>query len=314
MSKVSVSKKEKDYCLKDLKYKLVISLTSYPARINTINQTIESLLNQTIKPQKIVLWLAKEQFPNKEEDLPKQLLDLVNNNFNFFIEYCDDIKSYKKLIPALKEYSDSIIVTADDDLIYEKDWLEKLYKAYEKEPKMIHCHRAHRILFDKKKQIKPYIKWKFEISNVKPSFNNFLTGVGGVLYPPNVLHPDIFKGEVFKDLAPMADDIWFWAMAVLNNTKINVIKNNCKVLEYVEGTQEDCLWATNRTGKNDEQLKNVLNRYPEILEKLDKRIFIPSLDFKEFLQQIFSIKNVRKNNVKHKIITILGIKIKIMEK
>lgn len=288
---------------------IIVSLTSYPARINKVEKTIKSLLNQTLKPKKVVLALGEDKFPNKENDLPESLKNLLSDKFEIlWTPY--DLRSYTKLIPTLKEYPNNIIVTVDDDIIYEKERLSKLYKAYKKQPNIIHCHRVHRILFDKKKQIKPYIKWKFVISNVKPSFNNFLTGVGGVLYPPNVLHPDIFKEEVFKDLAPMADDIWFWAMAVLNNTKINVIKNNCKVLEYIEGTQDDCLWATNQTGKNDEQLKNILNRYPEILEKLDKRIFIPTLDFKEFLQQIFSIKNVCKNNVKHKIVTILGVKIK----
>ncbi len=45
------------------------------------------------------------------------------------IDWCEDIKSYKKLIPTLKKYPDAIIVTADDDLIYDNKWLEQLYNA-----------------------------------------------------------------------------------------------------------------------------------------------------------------------------------------
>ena len=54
--------------------KLIVSLTSFPARINTVHQVIESLLNQTKKADKIILWLAPEQFPNGEKDLPEKLL------------------------------------------------------------------------------------------------------------------------------------------------------------------------------------------------------------------------------------------------
>lgn len=42
--------------------KIVVSLTSFPARIKKVHIVIESLLNQTIKPDKIILWLSKEQF------------------------------------------------------------------------------------------------------------------------------------------------------------------------------------------------------------------------------------------------------------
>ncbi len=99
---------------------IIISLTSYPERIGTLHFVIKSLLEQTIKPYKIVLYLAIEQFPNKDKDLPLDLLELKNETFE--IHYCEDLKSYKKLIPALKEYPDKVIITVDDDLIYSKKW------------------------------------------------------------------------------------------------------------------------------------------------------------------------------------------------
>jgi glycosyltransferase involved in cell wall biosynthesis len=56
--------------------KITISLTSYPARINIVHKAILTLLNQSKKAAKIILWLASEEFPNKELDLPKELLAL----------------------------------------------------------------------------------------------------------------------------------------------------------------------------------------------------------------------------------------------
>lgn len=63
----------------------------------------------------------------------------------FIDKWCNDLKSYKKLVPALQEFPHDILITADDDLFYEPEWLEKLYNAYLENPQIIHCHRAHYI-------------------------------------------------------------------------------------------------------------------------------------------------------------------------
>jgi hypothetical protein len=84
-----------------------------------VHKTIETLLNQSHKADKVILWLAEEEFPNKEKGLPRELIQLIKSGLT--ISWCRDIKSYKKLIPALEKYPKSIIVTADDDLYYQKN-------------------------------------------------------------------------------------------------------------------------------------------------------------------------------------------------
>lgn len=278
---------------------LIISLTSYPARINFVSQAIESLLNQTMKAEKIILWLAQEQFPKRENDLPEQLLDLIPKGLS--IEWYKDIKSYKKLIPALLKYPNKVIVTADDDIIYAEDWLESLYLAYLKEPTLIHCHRAHKISFFRRKLL-PYKYWEINIKNVKPTFNNFLTGAGGVLYPVNCFYKFILREDLFMQLAPNADDIWFWAMAVLKGTKINVIGKNHSDLTYIEGSQETALWKTNVSeNQNDVQMQKILQYFPQIMTKLEKNEHF----YSNIYEKIFSVKKLGEQ----RIITLLGIKI-----
>ena len=286
---------------------LVISLTSFPARIGFVHKTIETLLDQSMKADKVVLYLAKEQFKDGEASLPKPLLDLRGRGLE--IRWCEDLKSYKKLVPALKEYPDSIVVTADDDILYPRGWLKDLYVSYLKNPDEIHCHRAHRMTFEKDGSVAPYADWIWGVRNVCPSFNNFLTGVGGVLYPPNSLHEDVLNDEQFRRLCPTADDIWFWAMAVLKGSKINVIgKHGCE-LRYVKDSQEaNCLQMINLgENRNDSQLRNVLSKYPEILGKLEKNP-IKRRRKLSFLEKLFSFKSQKDGKgAKYKVVTVFGI-------
>ena len=259
-------------------YPVIISLTSYPARISTIHLVIKSLINQTVKADKIVLWLAPEQFPNKERDLPEELLALKENGL--IIDWYHNIKSYTKLIPALKKYPDSLIITVDDDGIYQNNIVEKLLRAYAQEPNMIHTLRAHGIIFYGKK-IAPYRRWAWEMKSAIPSYANFQTGVGGVLYPPHTLHPDVLNEKKFMKLTPNADDIWFWAMAVHNNTKINLVPNKGNAYEQIPETQTNALWKENFSGNgNDLQLTTVLKEYPDIFKKLLKTKILPDRNIK----------------------------------
>ncbi|MDR0723654.1 MAG: glycosyltransferase [Endomicrobium sp.] len=282
--------------------KIIVSLTSYPARINIVHRAISTLLNQTKKADKIILWLAEEDFPSKEQELPKDLLELTKEGL--IIDWCKDIKSYNKLIPTLRKYPNYTIVTVDDDTYYPKDLIEKLYKAYLNQPNMVHCHRAHGITF-KFGKINPYLKWDFSLcgDKVKPSFCNFLTGVGGVLYPPGIFYKDIFREDLIKKLCLFGDDIWFWAMCVLNNVKINVIKGGSRFCKTIENSQNRALWYISSQGRNDEYLQNMFRYYPQLLKKIRKY----SIPYKQYIQCLFSVYN----ETSHKVVKIFGLKIKL---
>ena len=154
--------------------------------------------------------------------------------------------------------------------------MELLYNAYLNEPQYIHCHRSEKITFDDNEIINKYSKWLRVVNNVEPSFCNFLVGVGGVLYPPKVLYKDILNEELFLKLSPTSDDIWFWAMAVLNNKKINVIKNNivkfpCINVERELGTYDEKRLSqiNDDEGGNEKQLKNIFTHYPNLKKTVE---------------------------------------------
>lgn len=253
---------------------IIVSLTSYPDRMYELKYTLYSLLHQTLKPDQIILWLAEEQFPNKEADIAPSLLALQENGLS--IMWCEDIRSYKKLVPALERFPEEIIVTADDDFYYPENWLELLYHSYLENPDCINCHRAHRVQVAGNR-FAPYNSWPKKVSEEQPVYQVFPTNGGGTLFPPHKLHQDILRRDYFMEIAPNADDIWFWAMCLLKGTKIKVVKDGIKQPAAINWsrelgmTDETTLYQSNGAQRqNDVYLDRILTRYPELLTILQE--------------------------------------------
>ena len=243
--------------------KIIASLTSWTKRINTVHLAIQTILNQTRRPDLTVLYLATDEFPRRENDLPRELLALRSDRFE--IRWTKNIRSYKKLIPALKDFPDDIIVTFDDDLFFHPALIERLLVGYKKYPEMIQCHRITNVSFDAAGKVKTS-----HIPYDRPTYLNKLSGGAACLYPPHSLHQDVLREDKFMTLAPTSDDIWFWLMGVLNGRRVNVVENNIDKLNYIPGTQEVGLRTVNDGGEKlfFRHLDNILNDYPVLREIL----------------------------------------------
>ena len=252
---------------------IIVSLTSFPERMRDIHYCIFSLLYQTLKPHKVILWLAESQFPNKEDDLPQTLLHFKEHGLT--IEWYKDIRSFKKLIPTLLEYPDYYIVTADDDIFYPKDWLEKIWEVHEEYPDEVIASRIRRITFEDE-EINGYDDWILLNETCEASYLNFPTNGAGTLFLPNMFSDKIFDEELFLKLCPLGDDIWFWAMMLIHNYRIRPIEKPFNILKYVNIAREVGiigeykLWDENKERCNDIQINNVINKFPEILTMLHK--------------------------------------------
>ena len=177
--------------------------------------------------------------------------------------YRKDVGPHTKLVYALKEFPDAVIVTADDDTLYPRKWLQELYSAYLKNPDFIHCHRAHYMTFDDDGELNPYLKWKWLSQGIiGPDRALFPTGVGGVLYPPGSLHPDAVNDRLFQKLCPRADDVWFKFMALVNGTECLKIRPYFKEFFTIDGSQEvQNLGRQNVAKGNDDQVRAVMEYY-----------------------------------------------------
>jgi hypothetical protein len=236
---------------------IIVSLTTHGKRIFDVSLVIESLFEQTVKPNKFILWLAEDEF--NETTIPLVLKRQQKRGLE--IGFCKDIKSYKKLIPTLEQYPDQIIITVDDDILYPYDMIENLYKGYLSDTTCVYYCRGHKMTFDKRERLKPYNSWFFDYQGEEKSLYVLPTGIGGVLYPPNYFHQDVLRTDLFTKLAPTADDIWFKAMTLLNGVFCKKVSCSMKAIDLYN-YQDIGLWITqNRDGGNDIQIKQVFDYY-----------------------------------------------------
>jgi len=141
--------------------KYIISLTTIPSRINYIETTIKSLVEQTLKPEKIILNIPKKynfRFESSIDDITvKQILNKYIDDV--IINYIDeDYGPGTKLLGVIKssiislDLKDTYIVLVDDDHIYKPFMLECFnnYNAEHHNNKLkvasFYCYMSHGVI------------------------------------------------------------------------------------------------------------------------------------------------------------------------
>ncbi|MEP2057347.1 MAG: glycosyl transferase [Maribacter litoralis] len=234
---------------------VIVSLTSIPQRFGTLHLVIKSILNQDILPKKILLWLNEEH----KSFIPKNVKKLESSIFE--IRFTKLHCSHKKLIHTLTDFPESAIITCDDDLMYRKNWLNIIYKEHQKYPTNIIGIKTSHINFENGNSL-PFKKWRNEFKTDINQKAFVPIGAWGILYPPKSLHKEVFNLDKMMTLAPKADDLWFKAMAILNNTISIQATETPKEPIPIIGTQKVALKKDNlQKDKNTVQWQAIDKEY-----------------------------------------------------
>lgn len=109
--------------------RIIVSMTSWPKRIGNVKTVMETLLNQALKPDLIELNLSLAEFPNKIEDLPSDLVEIINKNRCIEINWVERNDGvFKKIIPTLQKFhgEDYYLLSVDDDRLYRNDYIQRM--------------------------------------------------------------------------------------------------------------------------------------------------------------------------------------------
>lgn len=252
--------------------RVIVSFTSYPARIGSVHKVVDSLCRQTMKADEVILYLSTEDFEGGENDIPIELRKRMGHN-GFKVSWVQgNLKSHKKYYYVLQEYKEDVVITVDDDTLYAETLISDLLRSYRKFPHAVSARRI-RIILKKEKGLEQYSKWECEkyIEECRdlPRMDLCAIGVGGVCYPPGLVNDRWFDDKIILKLAENQDDLWL---------KYNEIMNNIPTV-YVEPSQEDVilkdlqqcsLSIDNLYGnENDRCINNLMM----LLKKTDKDIY-----------------------------------------
>ena len=246
---------------------VIISLTSYGKRVRrSAVYTVYSLLHQSVRAERVVLWLNEEEYDS--HSLPSDLRFLCN--YGLEVRFGKDIGSYTKIIHSLSAFPDKHIITADDDLYYTNSFVREFVEAHRQHPQAIITGFAKVPTSDSDSQLDPYDAWP-EYHHVSPSFSYdsstlFPLGVGGVLYPSHVLGDEVRNEAVFTSLCPKADDIWLYVIGLQSQAEKRILVDSRISYYHTDLLRQyltkDRLTATNRFGgENDTQLRALIAHY-----------------------------------------------------
>lgn len=250
--------------------RIIASLTTFPARIEQVWIAITTILLQSMSPDSVELWLAREQFPDGLDGLPDSLLRL--QKYGLEICFCEDLRSHKKYYGAMQKHPEDVVIVFDDDMFYPLDTIETLWKIHERAPEdvvgMSNTRFSCADLFNP-------LKWQMQNGVAYSKKNLGICGGSCTLFPPLSLHPNAFGPEAIRKLAPLADDQWLTAMTYMNGRRISSV-GRLPFPVSVQETQAEALTTINNSSysaiNNNTQWEAILECYKDELKEWIKLV------------------------------------------
>lgn len=240
--------------------RIIVSLTSFPARIAILPLVIKGLFKQRVLPDKIILWLSLEQFPGKR--IPQELEGLRNEIFE--VRFIDgDLRSHKKYFYAFNQFPDDYVILIDDDIYYDVHLVERLVAAAGSNNNAIICRHGSILNYGEDGKLRPFSD-RTHIEKATIDQNFFFGSGGGTLFIPSQMYKDCLRDDLFKELTPIADDVWLNAMGRLAGLKTVKIWGGLLLPVYIKNNETLC--STNlEKSFNDVQIENVSKWYKQSL-------------------------------------------------
>lgn len=254
--------------------RVIVSMTTYPPRIGAVPEAMESLLHQTVAPDRIVLCIAEDDFPELPEETAALLAELQRKGIEV-LWAPHTLGPHDKYYWAMKAYPDDIVITVDDDLRYPLWLIEQLLAEHYRNPHAVIACRSHLVRVEETDdangtRIAPYAKWTLEQKEHLGTARHDLlaTGGAGALYPPHFFDEELFDEAAIRELSLYADDLWMF----INELRLDIpVVNTPRTYElsYVDHTQECALCNENLgQGGNDVFLGKLFGRFGDAHEKL----------------------------------------------
>jgi len=121
---------------------IYVSLSTIPQRIRNLNKTVQSLLTQTKKPDKIFVNIPFK-YKRFAETVNNDQIPKFDSNIVEIVR-CEDCGPGTKLLGSLDKFEkNSLVILVDDDHSYENYMIEKFFYFYSKGPDNAYSFYVH---------------------------------------------------------------------------------------------------------------------------------------------------------------------------
>jgi hypothetical protein len=225
---------------------LPISLTSISSRLDILARTLRLLLNQTLKPSGIYVYLSKEPYGIDDgcRELPSELKVLFATEPLLHLRWTENTGPYRKLLPFAKEFPNTPVLVVDDDTKYVPTLVERAWTLWQEH----RCAIAFRAtVLDVSTS---YMTWSNAAG--QKAITLFTKGNGGVVYHTSWFQDSHSQdSSIYFKVAPLADDVWLNAWRIKQNIECYCDTEASFVHSVNKGK---CLFQINES-KNDETIR-----------------------------------------------------------
>jgi hypothetical protein len=202
---------------------IIVSITSWHKRIGNVKTVLETIFNQTLQPNKILLNLCTEDFPRMMQDLPEDLIVFIEDHKDIVEVYwfIENYKAWKKHLHALDIATDNdLIICIDDDHLYPEYFIENLYVSYvfygKKYPvttnKILICHNMWCVngpgtLYRKSDwgDYQKYLTNDVLHNCMEDTFIGLIFAANDVMVLPEIFHLPKDEEMIYNDIFPFTD-------------------------------------------------------------------------------------------------------------
>lgn len=228
--------------IKDTNDIIIANLTTWPKRVKVLIEMLKTFnKNQTLHPDKIILWLSKEEF--SKETIPYEILKLIEDKILTEIQLVEGNTYAHKKWETFKLNNNAYNVMIDDDLVYPPTFIEELYIASKKYNSPITYYGRNT---NYKDNLRIYDNHFEELSYRNGLFS------GLTIFPPKSFPLKSFKySELRDEFCYRCDDSWINAWMLKDNKKIRVLHPwPSKNLNEIKGAYENSTWVLHNGVKN----------------------------------------------------------------
>jgi hypothetical protein len=219
-------------------------MSSIPSRLGHLRGVLNSLIDQSIPADRIVL--ALPAYSRREQRAYPSAADLRLPR-GIEVMPCEDFGPVTKLLPALAAEPGAHLVVVDDDVVYPRDFLRTLLDATRRHPGCALGYRGVRLA---PPQPLVDLEHVFATAIAESVTVDILFGTWGYLLPPGTLDAAVHPrtGEAFR----WTDDVWVSGQLARAKVPRLVVPAVAMPVETGNSMRRSLAGGPNRSGNNDE--------------------------------------------------------------